>query len=461
MHWNEQFIKDAVPEVTILHATFPQQVTVSIDSRTLNEGDIFIALKGSSTDGHNFIQEAVARKAAGLIIEHDKQEYLQQCDPNLLKKMLVVTVPDTYQALIKLASSWRAQFDYPVVAITGSVGKTTTKELISKILRVHGVSHCVSVGNKNSIIGLALSLLSMRPEHKVAIVECGISRRGEMTQLAAMAKPTYAVITCIAHAHMEGLGSLTNIAVEKREIFSQFTERNVGFINGDQALLAGVGYRHPMIKFGTKTTNQIQARKLAIHDGNIDLVLKIYGVKYKITLPTNHQAAVYNTLAAVAVTYLLQVPTETILKAIQMPITVPGRFQSCALKAKPGIIIDDCYNANPESMKAALLAFEALQTKGPKIAILGDMLELGIASPFWHRQIGRFLRKTPSVKQLVLVGDLVKWTKKTAPFGLAIEHVRTWQEAKELLEKDTTDEPVILVKGSYGVGLQNLVKALT
>lgn len=142
------------------------------------------------------------------------------------------------------------------------------------------------------------------------------------------------------------------------------------------------------------------------------------------------------------------------------PPLIEGRFEQRSLKNNKGIIINDCYNANPESMKAALLAFQKIETDAKKIAILGDMLELGLNSPFWHRQLGRFLRKVPSLNHVILVGDMMKWTKKTMPLGLTVVHVPNWKDAVELLEQTVDGKSVILVKGSRGMGLNNLVSSV-
>jgi UDP-N-acetylmuramoyl-tripeptide--D-alanyl-D-alanine ligase len=189
--------------------------------------------------------------------------------------------------------------------------------------------------------------------------------------------------------------------------------------------------------------------------------MKIYKEKHTVTLTKPHTGSVFNALAATAAAHLLGVPHAIILKSIQEPLQVPGRFEQKDLKERKGTLINDCYNANPESMKAALLAFQNIETSAQKIAVLGDMLELGVNSPFWHRQLGRFLRKVPSLRQVILVGDLVKWTKKTAPVGLTVEVVPTWSDAVEKLSSKMDKESVVLVKGSNGVGLRHLVDAFT
>lgn len=461
MRLDEHFFRNALQEVAIIYNNFPEDMNFCIDSRKLEKGDIFVALEGSSHDGHEFVEEVVKKGASGLLIAQSKKNCLKAISEKLLSTLLVITVPNTRVALIQLASAWRSQFTYPVVCITGSVGKTSTKEMLCNILDVCNKRFVASAGNHNTVLGLAISILGMRPEHEMAIFELGINKRGEMKELVALAQPSIALITCIGHAHMEGLGSICDIAAEKRDIFSLFKEDNIGIINGDQPLLAHVSYSHPVVKFGSKTTNQIQARKIQQGSDSVSFILKLYGQKYKISLKTNHNGAVYNTLAAVALAHLLKVPASSIIEAIQRPLIVAGRFEHRSLKTGNGIMINDCYNASPESMKAALLALQKIETPSQKIAVLGDMGELGINSPFWHRQLGRFLRKVPSLQRVILVGSLVEWTKKTVPVSLAIDHVANWQEAVKLLETRLPNDSLILVKGSRAMGLDNLVTTLT
>lgn len=461
MRFDQHFIKGVLPDVAIPFATFPDDISFSVDTRTLTAGNIFVAIAGAQVDGHNYLKQALEKNASGLFIAADKKHLLNTLDQNLLKNKLVIIVHDTMQSFITLACAWRNQFTYPVVGITGSVGKTSTKEMIKNILRLNGTSFVASEANQNTRVGLSINIFKMRAHHQVAIFELGISKRGEMAELAKIVRPTTAVITCIGHAHMEGLGSLADIALEKRDIFKYFTDSSIGIINGDQALLSHVGYAHPMIKFGTKTINQIQARKIQANGILISCVFKIYKEKYTVNFQNPHEGVVFNALAATAVAYLLNVSTTKIVEGIQLPLKVTGRFEEKSLAAKPGKIIHDCYNANPESMKAALLAFQKIDTKAQKIAVLGDMLELGVNSPFWHRQLGRFLRKVPSLKHLILVGDMVKWTYKTVPVGITVDVVPTWKEAVSKLEDKLNQESVVLVKGSRGLALENLVQKFT
>ena len=457
MRFDEHFLKDVLPEVILASKVFPEEPCVAVDTRMMQEGDIFVALEGSKHDGHDFVMQAIDKGASGIIIAQDKKDIIKKLDPIILQKIGVALVPDTFIALTQLAAAWRSKFDYPVVALTGSVGKTSTKEIICNILTLHGTEYVSSLGNQNTAIGLAMNLFKMRAHHKVAIFELGINKRGEMARLAQMANPTIALITNVGHAHMEGLGSLQDIAIEKKDIFKYFSEKSIGIVNGDQSVLSQVSYVHPVIKFGTKTSNQIQARKIHISNKHISFVLKMYKQKYSIILKQTHEGAIFNSLAAAAVGYLLNVPGETIARGLAIPVIIAGRFETLPLKKNKGIVINDCYNANPESMKSALLAFQQLDTKDQKIAILGDMLELGVNSPFWHRQLGRFLRKVPSLNHIILVGNMVQWTKKTLPFGLTADIVPTWQEAVKKLEDRLDKESTILVKGSGGMGLSHII----
>lgn len=465
MHFDKHFIKSVLPKAEILYDVFPEDALFSVDSRSLEKGEIFVAVKGNIRDGHEFITQAFEKGAAGFIINSDKKEVLEAIDKNKLKNKLVILVDDTAKALRSLASAWRLKFSYPVIGITGSFGKTSTKETISNIVKIHGFNALVSKGNQNTLLSVPLNVLRMRDTHQVAIFELGINKRGEMSELVEIIKPTIGLITAIGHAHMEGLGSLADISAEKREIFKLFKEDNIGIINGDQAQLSQIGYNHPVIKFGSKFTNQIQARKIKVDGATTSFVLKIYRKKYNVTLNTSHTGCVFNSLAATAACCLLNIPDETIIRGIQNPVSVKGRFEFKQLTIGNGKLIDDCYNASPESVKAGLQAFERINSDAQKIVVLGDMFELGVDSSFWHRQIGRFLRKVPSLNHLILVGDLVKSSKITVPVNLKVELVKDWQEAVNVLEKIViTKESLIFVKGStrgYTAGLVNLVNHFT
>lgn len=459
MRLDHQFILKVIPQAKIIGQIL-QELSFCVDTRNLVKGDIYVALLGSQVDGHVFIEQAINQGAHGLMINENQQACIAKLSSAIRDQLMIIIVPDTYQALLLLAKIWRQQFSIPIIGITGSVGKTSTKELLAQIVTQAGKSCLASHGTQNTAIGASLNILRMRPQHEVAIFEMGISKRGEMARMADLIRPTCAVITMIGHSHMEGLGSLTDIATEKRDIFKYFEAHNIGIINGDQAILSNISYQHPIIRFGSKTINQIQARKIQSSPHNISFVLKMYQNKYNVIVPTNHQGRIVQGLAAACVAYLLDIPVDIIVRTLQQPLIIQSRFEQRRIKNNKGIIIDDCYNASPESMKAALIAFDQIESMHPKIAVLGDMKELGVNAPFWHRQLGRLLRKAPTVSHVILVGEQVKSVLKTLPLQVTAQVVPSWQEAAALLSDKLTSNSLVLVKGSRGVALDKLVHEL-
>lgn len=226
MPFDAHFIQNTVPGVSILYGICPVNVNFSVDSRTIQKGDIFVALSGERVDGHSHVISALKNGAAGAIIAAGKEhEILSLKDKKIWQNAFIVTAPDPLQALLQLAYAWRTFFDYPILAITGSVGKTSTKELIAHIVRLSGKTYFASQGNQNTILGVALNILRMKNVHEGAIFEVGVNKRGEMEKIAALLRPTYAIVTNVGHAHMEGLGSLQDISFEKRSLFLIFLKR--------------------------------------------------------------------------------------------------------------------------------------------------------------------------------------------------------------------------------------------
>ena len=455
MHRNANFIKDTLPHAHI-EGTLPQSINFSIDSRTVTPGDLFVALRGQKVDGHEFIKDALEKGAYGFIVSHEKLDLARAQCAHIKGPWCIISVADPFNTLIELARAWRAQFNIPVIGITGSIGKTSTKQTLAHIMDCAHKRYIVSAGNQNTLLGAALTLLKIRSEHELAIIEMGISKRGEMAQLARLVQPTTAIITGVGHSHMEGLGSICDIAQEKRDIFKYFKEDSIGIVNGDNPLLASVGYMHPVIKFGTKTINQVQARKIQISSDRTTFILKLYRQKFTVNLLDCHEGRIFHTLASIAAAHLIGIPIATVLSSLEKLPVVAGRYERRAITSG-GYIINDSYNASPESMKAALLALEKIDTFNIKGAVLGDMKELGVNSAFWHRQLGRFLRKVPSLAFVILVGDMVKWTRKTMPVNIQVFMAKNWQEAVALLQPLLTRDCVVLVKGSRSVALDQLV----
>jgi len=458
MQCDLQFIRRALPDA-VVSGDVPSDLSFSIDSRTIKPGEIFVAMPGSKVDGHTFIKDAIKRGAGGVVVEAKRSAVI---DDLTAKKLLVISVENSRAALIGLARVWRQQFSCPVVAITGSVGKTSTRLVLNNILRAAGYEFATSEGNQNTLIGVALTICRMRRDHDAAIFEVGVSKRGEMSAIVDLLRPTTAAITNAGHQHMDGLGSVADIAIEKRKVFECFGADSIGVVNGDQVALAAIAYRHPVVKFGAKTTNQVQVRRLRMEGGHINFVMRLYKDDYTIALDGFHGGIIYNVLAAASLAHLLDVPHDIIAKGVRERAVVPGRFEQRELANGQGIIINDTYNASPESVKEALAAFARLEVSSQKIVVLGDMCGLGANGPFWHRQIGRFLGKLPLVERVILVGNLVQWTQKTAPVGGCVDRVSSWHEALEILKQELVrQKAAVLVSGSRAMGLANLVDACT
>lgn len=444
-----------------------QEVFAAVDSRLLEKDDIFFALHGQTVDGHDFLDAAIAAQASAFIVNRHDARVQKSLLPEKIGNRLVILVDDTYQALLDLTKAWRSRMKFPVIGITGSIGKTGTKEFMRSILACSGLKFYVSHKNQNTFTGLCINLLRVSLDCDVAVFEVGISKPGEMDVKADILRPTIGLITCIAHSHLLDFGSLANISYEKRRLFKHFTAQDVGIIFGDQPLLADVYYAHPIAKFGFKTKNQVQARKVkavvsADEHVTTAFVLKWYRQRAIVGMQNNHVGLVQNALAASTIAYFLKIPFEIVLQAVQQHSGFESRFEMKKITGGRGLIISDCYNANPESMRAAILAFDQMVAKGKKIVVLGDMLELGEKEAFWHRQIGRLLGKTKSIDAVVLVGERSRMICKTAPSHLTVQWTEGWQEAKEKLDALIVgSDSLVLVKASHGMILNNIVDAVT
>lgn len=470
---SKQFLQEALPyaflsingfqDSTASYAQENKEVLVCVDSRDVLEHNLFVALRGKKVDGHDFVGQALQQGAAALLIAQDAYQAVVNQHAGALRNRLIIAVPDTLQALIDLAKVWRRQFTCPIVGITGSIGKTTTKEMVRAILDKAERPAYVSYKNQNTVIGLCMNILRMPRDVQAGIFEVSLHHKEVLVELADILRPTIGLITCIAHSHVQHIGSLAEISAQKRKLFTYFSPRDIGIIFGDQELLTGVTYNHPVAKFGFKMRNQVQARKVHIEQDesgalSTHFVMKWFGEKAEVVMSNNHQGLLNNALAASTIAYFLTIPLVTIVQALKEYQPVEHRFEMKKIKKDRGVMISDCYNANPESMKAALKAFDQMQSPGSKVAVLGDMLELGEKESYWHRQIGRFLNKTETVDTLILVGQRARLIAKTAPAHVAINFVPSWKEAAEILDTQLSQKKaLVLVKGSLGVSLNQMV----
>ena len=429
---------------------------VAIDSRKIEDNFLFIPIKGERVDGHRFIWDVFHKGAACVLTEHPLVEEELAMLPEDAEGYPYILVESCEQALKDVAEYYRSVLGITVVGITGSVGKTSTKEMVASVLK-EGYQVLKTEGNYNNEIGLPLTIFNLRDEHEVAVLEMGISDFGEMHRLAKVARPDICVITNIGPCHLENLKDREGVLRAKSEIFDFLKPEGKIFLNGDDDMLrtvAGINGIEP-VYFGKGETNQIYAdhveslglkgTKCDIHDGNITLPVMI-------PVPGEHM--VNNSLAAYAVGKSLGLDSKQIKEGIEQVSLNKGRTN---LITTNGItIIDDCYNANPVSMKAAIDVLE--YGLGRKVAILGDMFELGEDEVKLHKEVGEYA-DGKTIDMIVCVGTLAKnigthaKSKQVFIFDTKAELLR---EVSGLIEKGDT----VLVKASHGMGFDEVVKEL-
>jgi UDP-N-acetylmuramoyl-tripeptide--D-alanyl-D-alanine ligase len=379
---------------------------ISTDTRTLRERNLFIALRGKNFDGHDCLTAAAEKGASGLLIRMGRGGKLGAGT----KGLPVIGVPDTLRALGDIACAWRRRFSLPVVAITGSSGKTTTKEMLAAIVS-RSRKILATEGNLNNLIGLPQTMLRLREEHELAVVELGTNRPGEIERLAAIAAPTIGLITNIGPAHLEGLGSIEAIREEKGALFQVMNGQGTAIINRDDnavGILDG-RWRGNRITFGLKSGADITARRVETAGPEgicFNLVIDGIGVPIHLAAPGEHN--ILNALAAGAAAWALGFDREAIAAGLTAFCPVPGRMEIRRL-GNGAFLILDTYNANPDSMRESLKTLQDLRREGRAAVILGDMLELGPQAQELHEEVGGLLVKT-GVDRVFLKGALSRST---------------------------------------------------
>ena len=426
----------------------PARADQQIDSRKIEKDGIFIATKGEKVDGHNFIPMVAEKEALGVICEHEPKD----C------RIPYILVEDSFQALKDLAEFYRMQLTVTVVGITGSVGKTSTKEFIAAVL-AQKYRVLKTQGNFNNEIGLPLTVLSIRDEHQTAVLEMGISDFGEMHRLSKIAKPDICVMTNIGQSHLENLGSRDGILRAKSEIFDFMNPDGYVLVNGDDDKLAELTKKgsHAPVHFGLDPKNEIFASDIlsrGLHGTHAVIHASMQVFPVEIPLPGEHM--VRNALAAAGVGFLMGLTAQEIKEGIAAVESVGGR--SHVMKLPACTLIDDCYNANPASMRSALDLLSMAQ--GRKVAILGDMFELGEEEELLHGGIGDYAAEK-GIDLLICAGRLAKCIYEHAKrqktdsyyFSTRDEMLR---ELPGILKKQDT----ILVKASHGMQFEKVVEQI-
>ncbi len=422
-------------------------------------GYIFLALKGSIYDGHNFLSDAVNAGASGVIVESGDNGYKKLLSNNLA----VITVSSTLKALGDLALWWRKKWAGKAIAITGSNGKSTTKEIVASILSLNE-NTMKSPGNFNNLIGLPLTILSLNEYHKMAVLEMGMNRVGEIARLTQIANPNIGVITNVATAHLEGLGDLQGVIKAKGELLMGMSRQSTAILNGDGKSTAQLvsTFQGPIVTFGLGETNQVRAidiKEREDYSQTFTICMHNEKVPVKINLPGIHN--VFNALSGAAVAFCLSIPKELIARGLEGFRPLEGRFRIIDLNGGMRII-DDTYNSNPSSLRAAFQAIKE-QEKENLIVGLGEMMELGKETERYHFDAGRLVADT-GARYLVVLGEHGHQVIKGACKGgmdikqtcLASDHA----EMVEAIKAKAREDDVILLKGSRKMALDKVAKEI-
>lgn len=423
--------------------------SITSDSRTVEEGSLFVAIKGERVDGHKFIPQVMEQGALAAISEQE----LSSDIPHIL-------VTSSLEAVKAIAEYYLSGLHIPVISITGSVGKTSTKEMIASVL-AQKYNTLKTLGNFNNELGLPLTIFRLRDEHEIAVLEMGISDFGEMTRLARIARPDTSVITNIGQCHLENLIDRDGVLKAKTEVFDYMQPKGTAILNGDDDKL--------------RTIKEVNGKAPVFFglDGHSDYFadqIESCGLKgtkcrihtpsdmFEVLIPIPGRHMVYNALAGTAVGISYGLGTEEIKNGIESLQTLSGRFH--IIETKDYTIIDDCYNANPVSMKASLGVLQ--EGLGRKIAILGDMGELGEKEADLHREVGEYAG-TLNIDGCICVGPLCKYMAegiRTVNPGMNVLHLETLDALLMQLSALVRSGDTILIKASHFMKFEQIVKKL-
>ena len=419
------------------------------DSRKVRSGDLFVALKGAKADGHDFAETAINHGAVAALVSRPISE-----------KLPSIEVEDTLRAYGDIAAGYRKLTGVKVVGITGSVGKTTTKEMTASILEA--VYHTAKTeGNHNNNLGLPMTIMDMPENTEVAVLEMGMNHSGEMEYLSSIARPDLAIITNIGTMHIEHLGTREGILQAKLEIMRGMPEDGAGVFNGDEPLLWNIRAigKHKKYYYGIENhACDVTATDIVELDDGVRFVVHGFGQQFELFVPMLGRHAVYNALAATTVGLLLGVKPEQI-QARFSSFHNTGMRQK--IYVKNGVtIIEDCYNAGPESTEAALDVLAGIKTDGRRIAVLGDMLELGNRSAAEHYRIGRLA--VGKADLLLTYGEHSVRTLTGAITGgmnpKNTDHFDTHEDMARMLKMRVSEGDVVLFKGSRGMRMEKVLQ---
>lgn len=420
----------------------------STDSRKISPGNLFIALRGSHFDGGEFVGAAAHAGASAAMVERAPEN----------SSLPLLLVNDARLAMGRLAADWRGRFAIPLVAVTGSNGKTTVKEMVSAVLSLEAPT-VATRGNLNNDIGVPLTLFMIGDEHRYAVVEMGANHAGEISGLSRMAHPTVAVITLCAPAHLEGFGSIEGVANAKAEIYEGLSRNGIAVINSDDpfaALWRERSSRFNQITFGLNSNAQVRAESLESSPGtaNCAFDLNACGKSVHVNLPVPGRHNVMNALAAASCCLALGIDLDVIRAGLERMHGVKGRLQQVR-GVNGSRILDDTYNANPSSLQAALEVLTSLP--GRHWLVLGDMGELGPSAATLHADIGSVAR-SGGLERIYTLGELSRHAAQT--FGAGARHYENIESLCTDLRSELTPEVAVLVKGSRAMAMERVIQSV-
>ncbi|PKN00933.1 MAG: hypothetical protein CVU77_07890 [Elusimicrobia bacterium HGW-Elusimicrobia-1] len=431
--------------------------SVSVDTRTLAAGDCYFALVGPVHDGHDFIKEAVSKNAGVIVFSRGditlSENKISLGIPALIK------VDDTLKALGDYAAASRREFDARVAVVAGSNGKTTVKNMLSDILTLEGNTH-KSPSNYNNLVGLPLSILGASGDEKFVVLEAGISVRGEMERLGKIASPDVAILTNIGAEHLAGFGDMEGVLREETKLLDSLRPGGVAALNIDDERLSGVSrtLKKSVIRYSVRSMPgaDISAASVTVSPDGVEFIMDYAGEALDINLRVNGVFNVSNALAAASAAKAFGAPAEKVKAGLDGFAPVAGRMQKLKLP-NGGVIINDAYNANPDSMRAALAAFCEAYPQCSKIFVLGDMLETGAAETKEHEALADFIMTLP-FDEVLLVGERMRHAlrrMKTLHPPAPVRHFASVRELSEELRdpKYTSGSSAVFFKASHSIGL--------
>jgi UDP-N-acetylmuramoyl-tripeptide--D-alanyl-D-alanine ligase len=426
----------------------------SVDSRLVRRQQLFVALPGERTDGHEFLAEAVERGASALLVTRPPSAATSLGD------VTVVRVADAVAALGAIAAGWRRRFDPLVIGITGSIAKTSTKEAVAAVLEA-AMPTMKSEGNQNNEIGLPLTLLRLGPEHRAAVLEMGMYVSGEIADLAGMARPSIGIVTAVQPVHLSRIGTLEAIEQAKGELLEALPADGLAILNADDPIVARMDRRTAarVVRYGFAETADVRAVEVkAAGVAGMRFRLRTPAGDRAVAIPALGRLSVHNAAAAAAVGLAAGLDLADICRALEGGWGAPHRVELVRLRGVT--VVDDSYNASPGSVTAALDLLAGLP--GRRVAVLGEMLELGDAHESGHREVG--VAAGAVVELLVVVGvDARGIVDGALEAGLEpgrIHHVPDAEAALDTLRPRLRDGDVVLVKASRGIALDRLVDGL-